>query len=114
MSATAAITIGRPREEVERLWSSSEQRPQDIEAARFEDAPGDRGTEVHVELRGRRLGVRRSAALARVKNHLRRFKQELETGEIPRSEATPEGERFTRKLRQRPAQPVEREEVGAR
>ena len=41
----------------------------------------------------------------------------VETGEIPRSEAVPEGERFERKLKQRPAQPLSDEELekaGAR
>jgi hypothetical protein len=43
---------------------------------------------------------------------LRRFKARVETGEVPRSDAVPEGELAERKLKQRPAQPLE--EVGAR
>ena len=54
MSSKAAITVFRPREEVERLWRSPGYRPeyvQDAEAAvTFVDAPGDRGTEIHVNL----------------------------------------------------------------
>jgi hypothetical protein len=51
-----------------------------------------------------------------VKDDLRRFKQLVETGEIPRSDAAPEGERAERKLKQRPAQPLddaEFEKAGA-
>src|SRR4029078_12269542 len=54
MKGHAAITVNRPREEVERLWRSSEHRPSYIDetdaAVRFADAPGDRGTEIHVDL----------------------------------------------------------------
>jgi hypothetical protein len=42
---------------------------------------------------------------------LRRFKQQVETGEIARSEAVPEGELAERKLKERPAQPVEESEL---
>lgn len=81
---------------------------------RFVDAAGDRGTEIHVELASGppagRLGeivqrVRGSVPLAKVKDELRHFKQRVETGEITRSEAVPEGERLERKFKRRPAQP---------
>src|SRR4051794_21825687 len=98
MSAKTAVTVNRSREEVQRLWSSSEYRPQFVEATdaavSFRDAPGDRGTEIHVDLGhgvpGGRFGevvegLVGSARLARVKNDLRRFKQLVETGEVPRS-----------------------------
>jgi hypothetical protein len=49
--------------------------------------------------------------LAKVKDDLRRFKQHVETGEIPRSDASPEGERAERKLKQRPAQPLREGEL---
>jgi uncharacterized membrane protein len=124
MSKTAAVTVHRPREEVQRLWSSSEYRPEYIDGAdaavRFTDAPGDRGTEIHVDLSrdvpGGRLGelvakLAGTQPLAKVKTDLRRFKQHVETGEIPRSEGTPEGESFERKLKQRPAQPLEDAEL---
>jgi hypothetical protein len=55
--------------------------------------------------------------LAKVKADLRRFKQHVETGEIPRSDSTPEGELAERKLKQRPAQPLaesELEKAGVR
>jgi hypothetical protein len=45
--------------------------------------------------------------LAKVKDDLRRFKAHVETGEIPRSDGAPEGELAERKLKQRPAQPLE-------
>ncbi len=128
MSARAAITVNRPRQEVESLWRSSQHRPQHIEeagaAVSFRDAPGDRGTEIHVDLqretRGGRLGeivgkVAGAVPLAKVKDDLRRFKQHVETGEIPRSDAVPEGETVERKLKQRPAQPLgdgERDKAG--
>jgi uncharacterized membrane protein len=119
MASQAAITVNRPREEVSRLWQSSKYRPKYIEgenaAVRFEDAPGDRGTEIHVDLErdtpGGKLGeiVQKligSEPLAKVKDDLRRFKAHVETGEVPRSDATPEGELLERKLKQRPAQPL--------
>jgi uncharacterized membrane protein len=119
MTTHAAITVNRPREEVERLWNSPDYRPRYIvdsgAAVRFVDAPGDRGTEVHVEASKSgpdgRLGeivgkVVAGATLPKLKDELRRFKQHVETGEIPRSDATPEGESAERKLNQRPAQPL--------
>jgi hypothetical protein len=46
-----------------------------------------------------------------VKDDLRRFKQQVETGVIPRSEGSPEGESAERKFKQRPAQPLEESEL---
>jgi uncharacterized membrane protein len=127
MRSHAAVTVHRSRAEVERLWRGSEHRTSYLEDAgatvRFEDAPGDRGTEIHVDLvRSGRFGkvaakLAGGASLARVKDELRRFKQQVETGEVPRSDGTPEGERVDRKLKQRPAQPLgdaELERAGAR
>jgi len=79
---------------------------------RFEPAPGNRGTEVHVDLEyappagpigvavARLLGEEPSQQIA---GDLRRFKSILETGDVPVSEATVGG----RTRRQRPAQPIE-------
>jgi uncharacterized membrane protein len=119
MRAHAAITVHRSREEVERFWRSPDHRPSYIEGAdaavRFADAPGDRGTEIHVDLErdlpGGRLGevvakLTGSDPLAKVKDDLRRFKQLVETGEVARSDAAPQGELAERKLKQRPAQPL--------
>jgi uncharacterized membrane protein len=84
---------------------------------RFRPAPGDRGTEVYVRLEydlpAGKLGelVARFAGQdphQQVTDDLRRFKQVMETGEVVRSESTPEGTRTTRQLRQRPAQPLAR------
>jgi hypothetical protein len=123
MSRKAAITVYKPREEVQRLWQSGEYRPQHIAetqaAVSFREAPGNRGTEIHVDLESEGSGGKLGEAvkklvgtepLAKVKDDLRRFKAHVETGEIPRSDATPEGELAERKLKQRPAQPLEASE----
>jgi len=124
LGSKAAITLLRSHEEVRRLWNSPEYPHEYIDAVdasvTFRDAPGDRGTEIHVELeRGAPRGKLReavqkvvgSASLAKVKDDLRRFKQRAETGELPRSEGTPEGERAERKLKQHPAQPLKESEL---
>ena len=124
MGSKAAITVNRPPDEVRRLWQSSEYRPEYIEGAdagvEFKDAPGDRGTEIHVDLErdtpGGKLGeaVQKlvgSGPLAKVKDDLRRFKQQVETGVIARSDGVPEGELAERKLKQRPAQPLDESEL---
>ncbi|MCW3009425.1 MAG: cyclase/dehydrase [Solirubrobacterales bacterium] len=117
MSSKAAITVQRPREEAQRLWRSAEHRLDYLADAEisFVDAPGDRGTEIHVDLEqktgGGLLGevihkLTGSEPLAKAKDDLRRFKQKVETGEVPRSDAVPEGELAERKIKQRPAQPL--------
>ena len=122
MNAKAAITIMRPREEVERLWRHPEFRAGNTAGAhvRFVDAPGDRGTEIHVELQrgvpAGKLGealakLTGSYPLAKIKDELRRFKQRVETGVIAQSEASPEGERAERKFHERPAQPLSDSEL---
>jgi uncharacterized membrane protein len=66
-------------------------------SVRFKDAPGDRGTEILVELRYRPPGGKLGALIAKffgeepeqqVKGDLRRFKQVMETGEIVHSDAS--------------------------
>jgi uncharacterized membrane protein len=123
MSVKAAITINRPREGVQRLWESSEYRPDYIDGkdapVTFVDAPGDRGTEIHVEVGDAPAGklgemVQKLAGKeprAKVMDDLRRFKQHVETGVIARSEGTPEGELAERKLKQRPAQHLDESEA---
>jgi uncharacterized membrane protein len=84
----------------------------------FAPAPGDRGTEVRVELRYDAPAGQPGATIARLfgeepdvqlRDDLRRFKQVLETGEVVLSDGSPEGAgQGARK--QRPAQPA-REEV---
>ena len=100
MSPNASITVLGPREEIERRWHSTQESQW---TPTFREAPGDRGTEIHIEA-GR-------TAMAKAKAELRRFKQLCETGEVPRSDASPEGDRPERLLKQRPAQPVERREA---
>ena len=64
---------------------------------RFKDAPGNRGTEIHVELRYQPPGGKLGSLIAKlfgeepdqqVKGDLRRFKQVMETGEIVHSDAS--------------------------
>jgi hypothetical protein len=125
VTSMAAITVLRPRAEVQRLWEEGGHRPSAVAdgsaSARFADAPGDRGTEVHVELvhppRGGVLAgavrkARGTDPLATLKDDLRRFKQHAETGSITRSDGTPEGESLHRKLRQRPAHPLSATELA--
>lgn len=80
---------------------------------RFRSAPGDRGTEVRVQLTYEVPGGRAGAAVARllgedphqqVEDDLRRLKQVLETGDVVRSSGSPEGTRARRLLFQRPGQ----------
>lgn len=140
----ASITIRAPREEVERRWRQLVRQPgTDLRlaplevtvdepgrrvtfrtpdgadrrvsgVARFVDAPGDRGTEVHVEMEyepgalgGAVQKLMGEEPLQLIKDDLRRFRQLLEVGEIVRSESTPGGVSAKEYLRQRPAQPAE-------
>jgi hypothetical protein len=122
MKAKAAITVHRPPDEVRELWERSGHRPPSADGATvtFTPSPGDRGTEIHVALErsapGGRVGeavqkLATAGPLARLKDELRRFKQVAETGEVTRSEGSPEGERVERKLKQRPAQPLDASEL---
>lgn len=123
MSVHAAATVNLPREQVEEQWRSASQHLDyagDADVT-FKDAPGDRGTEIHVLLdRDAPAGVIGEAVqkllgkepLAKLKDDLRHFKAIAETGEVPRSSGSPEGSAVERQLRQHPAQPLE--EVGSR
>ncbi|WP_347057788.1 SRPBCC family protein [Blastococcus sp. HT6-30] len=80
----------------------------------FRPAPGDRGTEVRVRLAYAQPGGRLGKVVAgmfgqspeqQVRDDLTRFKQVVETGQVVRSEATPEGLRAGRLAAQRPAAP---------
>jgi uncharacterized membrane protein len=84
-------------------------------AVRFTPAPGGRGTEVRVELSYDPPGGALGKVVAKlfgeepqqqVTDDLRRLKQVLETGEVVRTEGSPEGTRSLRLVRQRPARPV--------
>ena len=124
MGSKAAITILGSQEEVRSRWRDDGYRPDYIDstdaAVSFKAAPGDRGTEVHVDLEratpAGKLGetilkLTGREPLSKVKDDLRRFKAQVETGVIPRSDAVPEGELAERKLKQRPAQPLEPSEL---
>ena len=107
----ATITVLRPREELERLWR--EHDPLEGTDVTFRDAPGDRGTEIHAAYEDGGVLTKLSGSDPRAKamDALRRFKALVETGEVPRSDATPEGELAERKLKQRPAQPLDESEL---
>jgi len=77
-----AFTVNRPPDEVALLWNDLDPLGDIVEHVRFDVAPGDRGTEVHVRFHPGWFG-RRSPA--RVQERLRQFKQLVETGEIARS-----------------------------
>jgi uncharacterized membrane protein len=83
-------------------------------SVRFEDAPGNRGTEVHVELEYEPPGGRLGAIVAKlfgeepgqqVRGDLRRFKQVMELGEVVQSDASLHKGAH-------PARPPEREELA--
>jgi hypothetical protein len=117
MTNKTAITVDRPLEEVRSLFGDPDWAREHDAQISFREAPGDRGTEIHAELRSTGIaGKLKGTPLATVKDELRRFKQRAETGEVPRSDAVPEGERAARKFKQRPAQPParpDREKAGA-
>lgn len=128
----AAVTIRKSRQEVEQAWrtfeadgnlsgwridaAGAESRSGDgVAHLRFVEAPRGQGTEVHAGLSyeptAGKVGEMLAKALGddpaqKVKDDLRRFKQVVETGEVVRSEAHPEGTRTTTPLKERPAQPV--------
>lgn len=94
-------------------------------SVRLRDAPGGRGTELHVTLRWELPAGRLGRAVARwageeprqqLDDDLKRFKQVLETGAVVRSDGAPGGKRSRREFPQRPARPMspdERAEVSA-
>jgi uncharacterized membrane protein len=85
---------------------------------RFLDAPGDRGTEVHVELRYEPPAGPVGVAVAKLQNaapdqdigsDLVRLKQVMETGDIVVSESVLDGRRIRQRPAQAPAEPVQQE-----
>src|SRR4051794_29104478 len=73
-----AFTINRMPDEVALLWNELDPVGDVVEHVRFDLAPGNRGTELHVQFQPGWFG-RRSPA--RVQEQLRQFKQIAETGE---------------------------------
>ena len=120
MLVRKAVTIDRPRADVEGEWARADalrQKVADAEGAvTFAEAPGDRGTEVAVEFLHRPRAGDLGAAMTKLTGNdlatqlsddLRRFKQQIETGQVLRSDSTPAGHLLTAHLKQRPAQPLE-------
>ena len=95
------VTEDRPGERIE--WSTLPgSRPQHTGTIRFEDAPGGRGTVVHLALRYHVPGGRATVVVAKLlgdepKQHLarglRQFKQLQETGEVATVDSQPHGHR---------------------
>jgi hypothetical protein len=81
LTSEQATTIKAPIDAVENGWvqwcASGHARLKNDYAIRFEPAPGARGTEVHLSGGG---------STGAIREELRRFKQRLETGEIPMSD----------------------------
>jgi uncharacterized membrane protein len=111
----AEITEEIPNELI--AWRSSEDAEvPNSGSVEFSPAPGDRGTEIVVEVDYQLPGGAIGDAVAQlfgeepqqqIKDDLRRFKQVVETGEVVRSEGSPEGTAATpHELKQRPAQPL--------
>ena len=111
----AEITEDRPGEVI--AWRSLDGATiQNSGRVRFTPAPGDRGTEIHLELDARLPGGKAGELAGKLfgaeptqqaKDDLRRFKQVMETGEVVRSDGSPEGQNARRHLKQRPAKPPE-------
>jgi hypothetical protein len=99
LTSEQATTIKAPLEAVENGWvqwcASGHARLKNDYAIRFEPAPGARGTEVHLSGGG---------STGAIREELRRFKQQLETGEVP----TSDGPGLSR-----PAQPRESDDITA-
>jgi uncharacterized membrane protein len=109
----AEIVEDRPGELI-RWRSVAGADVQNTGSVEFTPAPGERGTEVRVRLAYAQPGGRVGKAVAKalgeapdqqVRDDLSRFKQVLETGQVVRSEGTPEGPLAGRLLRQYPAAP---------
>jgi uncharacterized membrane protein len=118
MEIRHAITVRGARADVERRWREFHAKTDadwySDAAVVFTEAPGNRGTEIHVRLDTSKGTV--GLAVAKVigadegttiKDDMRRFKQVFETGEVVRSEGSPEGQTSARLVKQRPAQPLE-------
>jgi uncharacterized membrane protein len=111
----AEVTEEIPNELI--AWRSSENADvPNSGSVEFSPAPGDRGTEVVVEvdyqLPGGAIGDTIAGLFGeepqqQIKDDLRRFKQVVETGEVVLSDGSPDGTAATpHELKQRPAQPL--------
>jgi hypothetical protein len=115
-----AVTVNRPRDEVERAWLSASELRRKVDdgggSVRFAAAPGDRGTELIVEFEYDPPAGDLGAAVQKLSGRdvatqlsddVRRLKQQLEAGEVVRSDGSPDGHLLAEHLKQRAAQPVE-------
>ncbi|MFL5928775.1 MAG: hypothetical protein ACJ77E_17730 [Gaiellaceae bacterium] len=115
-----AVTINRGRQDVEAAWVGAVELRAKVDGAgasvAISDAPGGRGTELAVEfIQDPPFGDLGAAAVkltgkdlaTELADDLRRFKQQVETGQIVRSDAAPHGHLLVEHLKQRPAQPLE-------
>ncbi|WP_233258079.1 SRPBCC family protein [Micromonospora sp. S4605] len=110
----AEVVADRPNELI--MWRSVEgSKVPNSGSVRFQPATGGRGTEVRVDLEfsapGRRLGAMVAKAFGenpqqQVCDDLRRFKQVIETGEIVRSDGSPQGTSMQQQAKQRAARPL--------
>ena len=108
-----AITIRAARDEIQKRLADFE--IEEHGTVTFAAAPGDRGTEVHVDVTKSRNPLKKVAGAdpeQKVRDELRRLKQMVEVGEITVSEAAPEGPSAKRQLRQRPAQHLDDKELA--
>lgn len=96
MERKAAITVRRPIDEVRSAWREHFDDSQEVA---FSEAPRNQGTEIRVPLEDDEHSE------LQVKLELRRFKQVAETGEVVRSDGSPEGITAARLVKQQPARP---------
>ena len=114
MSTSSAITIrGTEQEIAARLPQADPPLSDDDAKISYAPAPGDRGTEVRVLLPNAPEGLGQKVAAVmgvdaqrELDDALRRFKQLMETGEVPRSEGSPTGTDASAQRSQQPAQPL--------
>ena len=110
----AAVTIRREESEIRSRLSEADPPLSTDATVTFAPAPGGRGTEVRAVLEkssggpvGKAVGAVTGTDPGRqLSDAMRRFKQLLETGEVVRSEGSPEGSSAPRTRKQRSAQPV--------
>jgi uncharacterized membrane protein len=114
------VTINRNRQDVEEAWASAQTLRNKVDhagaAVLFHNAPGDRGTELIVEwvedppagdLGATAKKLTGNDLATQLADDLRRLKQRIETGEVVRSDAAPDGHLLADHLKQRAARPLE-------
>jgi uncharacterized membrane protein len=124
MRVRKAVTINRSRREVEAAWTAATELRHRVDSAgatvSFREAPANQGTELAVEfdydppagdlgaaaqkLTGKDLATQ-------LADDLRRLKQQIETGQVVRSDGAPDGHLLAEHLKQRAAQPLAQKEA---